>query len=420
MEKSIEPLLEVSEARERLLENHFPLGIEMVEIQNASGRTAGGDIPAPFDYPLFPNSSMDGFAVRSMDLLKASLSEPVLLQVIADIPAGSSLVPRIGSGQAARIMTGAMIPPGADAVVPIEDTDTFQNTNLGDLPEYTQVTRSVKPGEFIRPLGQDVKIGQLLLTKGRRLGPAQIGLCATFGIRVIPVWKKPRVAIISSGNEILSINEEIIRGKVYDANSLILTSLVDQCGGMPIPLGIVADHPEAIKEKMDFASSLGVDLIISSAGVSVGAYDYMRSVIEENGAINFWKVNMRPGKPLVSGNYRGIPYLGLPGNPVSAFVGFLVFIEPLIKKMAGKTDLFRKEITVKLLTDVQSDGRQSYLRGFISDERGILVAKLIGHQGSGDIYSLGQANTLLIIPSGVKSVRSGEEVKAWSLVEDSW
>ncbi len=415
-----ERLLEVSEARARLLEKHFPVGIEAVDIKAALGRILASEIYAPFDFPSFSNSSMDGFAVRSEDLATASTAMPVTLQVIADIPAGRSNSPEIGPGQSARIMTGAMIPPGADAVVPIEDTDVFLQKNWEEIPELTRIYRSVKPGEFIRPVGQDVITGQLLLGKNQKLDPAQLGVCAMFGVQAVACWKKPKIAIISSGNEVMPLGEEFVPGKIFDANSLMIAGLVNRCGGEPIALGIVPDHIRAIQERFDMAASLGVDMIVSSAGVSVGAYDYVKNVVEDKGKIDFWKINMRPGKPLVSGNYRGIPFLGLPGNPVSAFVGFVVFIEPLIKKMAGFSSLFRKEFPVGLLEDIHSDGRQSFLRGVVSDVNGTLVGKILGHQGSGDIFSLGHANALLIIPSGVKSVRSGEEVRAWSLVEESW
>ncbi len=420
MQKKQERLLEVNEARERLLKNLIPLETEKVHINLALSRVLADGLIAPFDFPSFSNSSMDGFAIRSIDATAASSSEPVTLRVIADIPAGSSSTTQIDLGQAARIMTGAMIPPGADAVIPIEDTNVFSRNNLNILPETVSIFRSVNPGEFIRHAGQDVRRGELLLDKGRKLGPAQMGLCAMFGIQEVSLFLKPKVAIIASGNELVTRDDEFLPGKVYDANSLMIASLVYDCGGEPYPMGIVRDDRGSIKDKIDAAVSAGVDLIISSAGVSVGAFDYMRQVIEEYGQIDFWKVNMRPGKPLVSGTYRGIPYMGLPGNPVSAFVGFLVFIEPMIKKMAGLTDPFRKEYTVRLLEEINSDGRQSYLRGFVTQDRGTLVGKLVGHQDSGDIFSLSQANTLLIIPSGVKSVRSGEEVSAWSIVDDNW
>jgi molybdopterin molybdotransferase len=417
MDQKQEPLLDVSEARNRLLNKSTPVGIEEIDLQYTLDRIVAEDIVALFDYPSFANSAMDGFAVRSVDVREAGELNPVLLRVIGDIPAGTSTPPILGPGQAARIMTGAMLPPGADAVIPIENTDHFQVESLDRTPEATKVFRSVKAGEFVRPVGQDVKKGQLLLGKGRKIGPAQLGLCSLFGIRRVSTWKKPKVAIISSGDEIIPPGDDLLPGKVYDANNLMLKSLVEICGGEALSLGIVPDQKQQVQARMDEAVSLGVDLIISSAGVSVGAFDYMRMVVEENGQIDFWKVNMRPGKPLVSGTYQGIPYLGLPGNPVSAFIGFLVFVEPMIKKMTGNVNLFRDEILVQVKEDIYSDGRQSFLRAYVYEDNGIRVGALLGHQGSGDIYSLAQANTLLIIPSGVKSVRSGEVVKAWSLGE---
>jgi molybdopterin molybdotransferase len=420
MNKSQERLLEVGEAQNRILDGVLPLDLELIDIKNASGRILAEKLFVPFDLPAFSNSSMDGFAVRSSDVSGASQTHPVSLKVIIDIPAGSGVTRKIEPGQAARIMTGAMIPPGADAVIPIEDTDVYLHKIQKDMPNSVLIYRPLKSGEFIRQAGQDVKQGEMLLEKGCLLGPAQLGLCAMFGTQTVPVFRKPKVAILASGNELMNSGDHFVPGKIYDANSLMLASLVERCGGESYPLGIVPDHQQLIKDRLDTTWDLGIDVIISSAGVSVGAFDYMRQVIEEFGRIDFWKVNMRPGKPVISGDYRGVRYLGLPGNPVSAFVGFLVFIEPLLKKMTGSIQLFRREINVSLLDDIQSDGRQSYIRAMVTNDQGRLVGKLTGQQGSGDIFSLGHANTLLIIPSGVKSVRSGEEVKAWPLVDDIW
>jgi molybdopterin molybdotransferase len=235
------------------------------------------------------------------------------------------------------------------------------------------------------------------------------------GVAQVAVARRPRVAVISTGDELLPAEARLSPGKIRDANSYMLCGLVEDCGGQALNLGIVPDHPGAVLSALDQAIRENVDLIVSSAGVSVGALDFVRSVVETSGHLEFWRVNMRPGKPLAFGHYRNTPFFGLPGNPVSAFVGFEVFVRPALLKLQGLQALLRPTWRVRLLEPVESDGRESYLRAKVTMQSGEPVARLTGHQGSGNLHSLVQANALLLIPSGVKSLPSGGLVDAWMM-----
>jgi molybdopterin molybdotransferase len=405
--------MSVSGAQERLLGFFSPLGIEIVPLDHSAGRTLAEDIHSSLDLPPFSNSSMDGFAVRAADLAGASAADPAVLPVSADIPAGTISVEQLLPGTAARIMTGAPVPNGADAVVPVEDTD-FNYRELGQsAPQTVQIYRPARPNENLRPKGQDVKQGELVMEKASILRPQDLGFLSMLGVAKLPLFRRPRVAIFSTGDELLPVDIPLTPGKIHDANTYTLVAAVQEAFAVPIRLGIVPDRAEAVEACLDRAVTLGVDLILSSAGVSVGAFDFVRSVVETRGKLDFWRVNMRPGKPLAFGHYRDIPFIGLPGNPVSSYVGFEVFVKPAIFKMSGQNSVVRKTERVRLLDPVESDGRESYLRAIVIRQNDALVAALTGHQGSGNLRSLVQANALLVIPSAVKSLPAGAEVDAW-------
>jgi molybdopterin molybdotransferase len=411
---SLPELLSVQEAQELILAAFRPLPGVSVELPHAVNRILAEDIRSTTDLPPFANASMDGFAVIASDLENT----PVKLEIIADIPAGVFPEVSIQHGKAARVMTGAPIPDGSNAVVPIEDTDLYQSQVPNPLPDSVIVMRPVQPGEYIRPRGQDLHKDTVVLKKGRRLQPQDIGLAASLGIYRIPVYAKPSIALLVTGDELVHPNEPLAPGKIRDANSYILGSLIERAGGVVVSLGVAPDDPAAIRERLESAKSQQVDLILTSAGVSVGAFDFVRSVVLENGALTFWKVNMRPGKPLAFGSYRGIPLVGLPGNPVSAYVGFLIFILPALRKMTGVVEVNLTHKKVFLAEKVESDGRESYLRAILIHRDNRLEAVLSGHQGSGNIYSLVQANALLILPSGVKSLPVGSEVNCLLLDDE--
>jgi molybdopterin molybdotransferase len=374
------PLLDVTEACHRLLANFRALDPEEISIDQALGRLLADDIFAPFDLPPFHNSSMDGFAVRSADTTRASRDNPVYLKIIADIPAGSTDNIFVNEDQAARIMTGAPIPQGADAVIPVEFTDISFRNYLPQLPELVGILQPVKNEDNIRRRGHDVKQGEQVIRAGRRIQPQDIGFFSMLGITRVSVYRKPRVAVFSSGDELVAPGKSLGHGKIFDANIYMLSAQIVKCGGDPVILGISPDQPEQIRAILNLAVRSNSDLIVSSAGVSVGAMDFVRIVLKEHGELDFWRVNMRPGKPIAFGHYQDIPFIGLPGNPVSAFVGFEVFIRPAIMKMSGYSNLIRTTTKVRLLEDVESDGREAYLRAIVSIEKGDLVARLTGHQ----------------------------------------
>lgn len=401
-------MLTVTEARERILSHFKATATETIPLTESVNRILATDIRADGDYPPFDNSAVDGFALRSED---ASAS-PSTLSVVADIPAGSAPTVTLQAGQAARIMTGAQLPTGADCVIPVEETD-FNNRNAGiAAPKTIAFTKQIKAGENVRTQGMDMRAGDIVINHGRTLKPQDLGLLATLGAAKVIVHKKARVALLSSGDELLEVDAPLEPGKIRDSNSYALAAAIVNAGADVIRLGVAKDTRESVTKLLDKAAGEHADLILSSAGVSVGAFDFIKEVIDANGKMDFWKVNMRPGKPLAFGKYRGIPFIGLPGNPVSAFVGFEVFVRPALERLNGKMDGGRQTVKVSTVEEIESDGRESYLRAKIRTENGILSAALTGHQGSGNLLSLVQADALLIIPAGVKCVPAGSEVDA--------
>jgi molybdopterin molybdotransferase len=356
---------------------------------------------------------MDGFAVIAQDTLGATIGNPVYLKVVADIPAGSNNDVVLTSGMAARIMTGASIPTGADAVVMVEATDCDNRTPGIPIPEIVAIFQPVVIGTHIRYKGEDIRSGQNIIMGGSNLRPQDLGILAMVGMDQVKVHIAPAMALISSGDELITADAPLTDSKIRDANTYTLTSSANKAGSQVFQLGIVPDNKHAIKLALDRAVDEKVDMIVSSASVSVGAVDFIKEVVEEQGRLDFWKVNVRPGKPLAFGSYRNIPFFGLPGNPVSAFIGFELFVRPVLQKMSGHESYFRPHLVVNLEEGITSDGRESYLRAILNHRDGRWMAKLTGHQGSGNLLSLVRANALLIVPSGVKSLAAGTNVDAW-------
>jgi len=399
-------LLSVNEARERILAHLQPVTKTRVPLDLAAGRVLAETIQAESDHPRFDNSSMDGFALRAGDSAPGQI-----LRVVADIAAGSASLPTLGAGEAARIMTGAPLPPGADAVIPVEETD-FANRAAGSAaPEKVTIQRAVRPGENIRRRGMDLRSGEAVLQAGHRLRAQDVGLLAMLGAANVNVFARPRAALFSSGDELLAVGQPLTPGKIHDSNSYALAAQIESAGAEALRLGAAKDDRAAVQDLLDKAAGESADMIITSAGVSVGAFDFVKEVVESNGKLNFWRVNMRPGKPLAFGEYRGVPFIGLPGNPVSAFVTFEVFARAALEKLAGESPRPRATRPVVLAEAIESDGRESYLRAVVDPLTNL--ARLAGHQGSGNLFSLAQANALLIIPAGVKSRPAGKPVDAW-------
>lgn len=405
-------LLSVSEAVQKLVREFDPVEAELVSIFNAMERVLAEDIRATMDLPPFDNSAMDGFAVMVEDVLGARNDAPVALKVIMDVPAGQMPIKPLTRGKAARIMTGAPVPPGAEAVVPVEATNfNFRQPGVS-LPKEVLIYRPVQKGDHIRRSGEDVRKGEIVLVKGSRLRVQDIGYLSMLGVSQVSVYRKPRVAVFSTGDELMPVGQPLSPGKIYDANLATLITMVQKYGGEPFNLGIAADHLEAIRHVLSRAVEQGVDLIVSTAGVSVGAFDFVRKAIEEEGRISFWRVNMRPGKPLAFGMYRNIPILGLPGNPVSAYVGGEIFLRPALYRLSGQREFQRRSFPVILKDSISLDGRETYLRAFVQRTDEGYEARLSGHQGSGNLHALTKANALLIVPSGVQSLAENSCVEA--------
>lgn len=409
-------LLSVREAQDIVLSKMQSLKPQIVSVKEAYGRVLAEKIIASFNLPHFANSSMDGFAIYHSDVMNASAQNPITLKVVLDIPAGSLPDLPLAHGQAARIMTGAPLPPGADVVIPIEDTDQSNQYNPIALPDTVNIFKPAQEGQFVRQVGDDIRQGEIILEAGKSLNPQDVGMLVTIGRSQVQVQPRPRVALFSSGDELQPLDHcPPAAGKIFDANQYVLTGLLQNEGCEVIQLGIAQDSPESVSQKLAEAVACSPDLIISTAGVSVGVYDYTRQEIEANGSLSFWRVNMRPGKPLVFGDYQGIPYVGLPGNPVSAYVGCIVYVIPAVRKLQTLSPFKQQTILVITSEAIESDGRESYLRCNVVNQNGQYFAKLTGHQGSGNLFSLVQANALVIIPSGVKHVPAGATLTAWLL-----
>jgi molybdopterin molybdotransferase len=399
-------MLSVSEAQQRILAHFHPVGTELCPLQQAAGRILAEDILAGTDLPPFSNSSVDGFALHAADA-----ADQLNFPVVADIRAGQAELPVLEHGQAARIMTGAPLPQGADAVVMVEDTDYQERLPGSPAPRAVSLHSAPQPGLNVRNRGADLQRGERVLQAPCRLRAQEIGLLAMLGVPRVAAYRRPRLALLSTGSELLPPSEPLTSGKIHDTNSYTLNVLTEQAGAEVLALGIAADNRAEVYACLEKAVDAKADLILTSAGVSVGAYDYVKPALEAQGRLEFWQVNMRPGKPLAFGDYRGIPFFGLPGNPVSAFVGFIIFVRPALEILGGSGWLERPRRTARLAEAVESDGRETFLRGIVRDENGVPTARLAGHQGSGNLFALVQANALLILPSGVKSLPANSEIE---------
>lgn len=407
--------LTVQQALTAVLAGVAVLPAEQVPLLDALGRVLAQDVVARESLPPFANSSMDGYALLAADLANASPATPATLRVIGDVAAGAVLNVAVERGTAVRIMTGAPLPPGADVVVPVEDTNEAWRNKERPLPAQIQVNRAVKPGDYIRHPGEDIEAGQTILEKGHILRPQEVGVLASLGISQVTVIRRPRVAILATGDELLEIDQPLQPGKIRNSNGFTQAAQVLALGAVPIELGIAGDTETAVRLKLQEGLEANADLFISSAGVSVGAYDVVKAVLEQEGNVGFWRVRMRPGKPLAYGTYHGVPYLGLPGNPVSAMVSFERFARAAVLKMSGKAPLDRPTVQATVREEIHSDGRESYLRAVVTRSGSGYEATQTGDQGSHIMTSLVRANALLIVPEGVHTVAPGSQLTAWML-----
>jgi molybdopterin molybdotransferase len=408
-------MLSVAEARTRILEQFAPLEPETVPLAAAAGRVLAGPVQAGHDLPAFTQSSMDGYAVRWRDVAMATPTQPALVAVSQDIRAGGTWPPPLAAGTAARIMTGAPVPAGTEAVVPVEDTDEPAPRRGQEPPAVVRILKKPRLGDNIRPAGQDVRAGQTVLTAGARLTPPAIGLLAALGQAQVRMHRRPEVAILSTGDELCAVEADPAPGQKRDANGYALAAAVERCGGQVLRLGIAPDREEAVRAHLRQAVEAGVQLILSSAGVSVGAYDVVREVVRTEGALDFWRVRMRPGKPLAFGNVRGVPFIGLPGNPVSALVTFEVFVRPVLLQLGGRPGWKPPVIRAELAEPVSTDDRESYVRVTLTRRGETWVAHSAGDQGSASLAALTRAHGLLIIPEGAPAAPAGSVWPVWLL-----
>jgi molybdopterin molybdotransferase len=393
-------------AKEIILSSVNLLSNEQVDLFESHGRILAADIVADQDVPSFSNSGMDGYAIRASDTGTASDERPVSLAMIGELAAGSVFEGEVENAQALRIMTGAPIPKGADAVIE-QELVTVRGGSV-------EMTKAITSGRNIRAAGEDIRSGDVVLKKGTRLGAAHLGVLASLGRGVVTVYEKPRVGILATGNEVRDPAESLEPGTIKNSNAYSLWGLVKETGAEPIILGIARDDMNELKEKL--AIGLRNDVLITTGGVSVGAHDYVLKAFAELGVeLKFWKVNIKPGMPLAFGLFRDgdrmKPVFSLPGNPVSTAVTFLQFVRPGLWKMMGMEQPHTPLIVKAALEhDIKkADKKRHFQRGILTNKSGRLVVKSTGWQGSGVLTSLTSANCLIIIPEDVTELKAGTE-----------
>ena len=443
-------MLPVEEALARILALVAVMPAERRSIREAAGQVLAEDVVAPFDIPPLDNTAMDGYAVQAADTVSAGEGSAVTLRVVGELAAGYLYEGAVGAGEAVRIMTGAPMPDGADSIVPFEETDesglrppgqSKKGQSKGETQGRQRAVRVLKaalPGANIRRRGEDVRQGATILTRGLVLRGAEIAVLASMGIDAVSVVRRPRVAILSTGDELLVPGQPLTAGKIYDSNSYGLAALVEEYGGVPVPFGIARDTVEALTAKIKEATAPiaegaiaegGADLVVTSAGVSRGDFDVVKEVLAREGEVRFWTVRMKPGKPLAFGRFTGadgrvVPHIGLPGNPVSSLLAFELFGRPALLKMQGRVVQSRPVLTaVADEAIVNTDGRRVYARVIVEEgEDGRWHARLTGAQGSGVLTSMAYANGYAVCPAERDQVSVGEDVEVlmvdWEQPED--
>ncbi len=431
-------MISVEEAREYVLKHFKALEPERVPILDALDRVLAEDIVSDLNVPPFNNSAMDGYAVLAEDIRRASEQTPVRLRVIGDLAAGYMPSRAVEPGTAMRIMTGAVLPSGADTVVRFEETsEAVGQKATGKDSDRVEILNAVARGSNVRAQGEDIHQGEVVLRKGSVVRAPEVGLLASVGCATVPVHRRPRVAILATGDELVPIGEPVTPGKIRNSNEYSNAAAVLKAGGIPIQLGIARDNVEDLTRKIRAGLDARADLFITSAGVSVGDYDVVKDVLNREGQMHFWQVAMKPGKPLAFGligdaqshgnqsvstgegmrdRASGVPLLGLPGNPVSAIVSFEVFARPAILTMLGKTKFERPSVEAILQEEVHNTaGRRNYIRVMLEKTRDGYIARTTGEQGSGILTSIVRANGLLAMPEDLLVLRPGARVRVYML-----
>lgn len=406
-------MISVDDALAYILNHIEPLPVEEVHLLDGLDRILAEDIVANMDIPPFSNSAMDGYAVCASDTAGAEPDAPVTLKVIEDVAAGAVPETEIAPGTAARIMTGAPMPPGADAVVRFEETS--EGREAGSPNGSVHIYKEVLPMDNVRPAGEDISRGERVLEAGRLLRPQELGVLAALGQPTVQVHRRPKVALLATGDELAGINEEVTPGKIRNINEYTTAAQVRRYGGVPIQLGIARDTVEDLTAKIQAGLEQNIDLLLTSAGVSVGDFDVVKDVLAAEGEMHFWQVAIKPGKPLAFGQMAGVPVLGLPGNPVSAMIAFEVFARPAMRKMAGWSQWEKPRVRATLQEDVTNSGRRHYMRSVvIRGEDGYEVTTrgdTVKVQGSGILTSMVWANAFLVVPEGETFLPAGSQVE---------
>jgi molybdopterin molybdotransferase len=406
------PMLSVEAALEKVMAMFHPLEAERVPVLETLGRVLAEDVVAIGDIPPHANTAMDGYAVQAADLAGAGPGSPKRLRVIENLAAGYMAAKRVTPGTAIRIMTGAPMPDGADAVIPFEETHQDG--------EWVDCFAGMGLGANVRSAGEDVRAGEHTLARGTRIRPQEIGMLAALGYGEVAMIRRPRVAILATGDELVDIDAPLLPGKIRNSNSYSNAAQVLQYGGIPLMLGIAQDTMDDLTVKIRVGLAQGADLLMTSGGVSVGDFDVVKKVLAAEGEISFWRVLMKPGKPLafghitaeVNGSPRTVPLLGMPGNPVSTMVSFELFARPAILTMLGVTDLRKPTLEAILDQEIPSkDARRHYLRVRVTRRADGLHATLTGDQGSGILNSMVRSNGLAIIPEDWTHVPAGARVQ---------
>jgi len=406
------PMLSVEDALDKVLAMFQPLEAERVPVLESLGRVLAEDAISPGDIPPHANTAMDGYAVLAADLAGAGPESPNRLRVIEDLAAGYVAQQTVTPGTAIRIMTGAPMPEGADAVIPFEETH--------QVAEWVNCFAALPVGKNIRRAGEDVRKGERTLEKGTRIRPQEVGMLAALGYSEVRVIRQPRVAILATGDELVAIDAPLLLGKIRNANSYSNAAQVLKYGGRPLMMGIAQDTEADLTTKIRASLAQGADLLLTSGGVSVGDFDVVKKVLAAEGEISFWRVRMKPGKPLAFGHItaevnsvaRTVPVLGMPGNPVSVMVSFEMFARPAILRMLGRTDLDKPTLEAILDAEIPvKDSRRHYVRVRVEQRADGMHAVLTGSQGSGILNSMVQSNGLAIIPEDWESVPAGTRVQ---------
>ena len=408
-------MLTVEEAIKKILDEVDTLDIVSVPILESLGQVLAEDIVSNINVPPLDNSAMDGYVVRAADTAGASEKSPVILKVIDTVIAGALAKKKVAAGTAVRIMTGAPIPEGADAVVQFENTDESKRQNA--LSEIG-ILEAAKPGLNVRKAGEDIARGAVALKKGTLIRPPEVGVMAQLGYAQVKAVRRPVVAIFSTGNELTELGQPLPEGKIYDSNLYSIAALVKRYGCVPKILGIARDDEKSLVSKLK--QTQDADILLTTGGVSMGDYDMVKEILAKEGRMVFWQVRVKPGKPLAFGKIKGksrdIPHLGLPGNTVSCMVSFELFVRPALLKMMGKKNIAKPAVDAIIEDNVTNDaGRRIYDRAIVEKRDGHYYARLTGPQGSGILKSMALANGLVLIPEEKKQVKKGETVQTLML-----